>query len=835
MSSPNSAPIAGRTDEVGQLAGAFQHMVREVSKRQQRLALTEQLLRRNEAHYRSLIENVSDVVIKLDATGNMTYASPSIERLLGLAPSECLGKPLGELVVPEEQTLWQVALDDAHNGASVNVELRFQRQDGGQRIVEASVTDLLRNSEVQGVVVNLGDITERKLAEELRKEKEAAETANRVKGEFLANMSHEIRTPMNGIIGMTELVLDSDLSLEQREFLGMVKSSAESLLALLNDILDFSKIEAGKLDLDPQPFSLRDSLDDIVRGLALRAHGKGLELLYHVYSQVPDRIIGDAGRLRQIIINLVGNAIKFTERGEIVVEVDVDARSDDRVALHFTVTDTGIGIPPGKQRIIFEAFSQADSSTTRKYGGTGLGLTISSQLVAMMTGRIWVESQPGHGSTFHFITDFALASEADTPVEVSSGDVSGLRVLVVDDNATNRRILLEVLANWGIRPAVVSSGGEALVELESARAANDPYALAIVDCMMPEMDGFALAAEIQRRATFGDLRLLMLSSALASGDRARARQLGFAAYLTKPICQSELLQTLTQTVGRGVSPNGEVSPTAPRVAKRSLNILLAEDSPVNQRLAVRWLEKFGHRVTIVNNGLEALRILETATFDLILMDVQMPEMGGIEATAHIRAKERGTGEHLPIIAMTAHAMKGDRDHCLASGMDGYVAKPIHAQQLFDAIEGVELRASLETASVQTASIETPPSEEPEDIVCDATDDTLDRDALLDRFNGDSDLLREIAMVFVETSPGLIRDLHDAAFRRDQETLKRMAHTLKSSVGYFSAKTAVDLARSIESKASNGDWTDVEPQCAALDAAIERLRPALMTLVGEDVA
>ncbi|HEX3869326.1 MAG TPA: response regulator, partial [Pirellulales bacterium] len=630
------APIAGRSDEVGQLAHAFQHMVSEVSARQQRVAQAERLLRRSEAHFRSLIENVSDVIMKLDARGVIEYASPSVERVLGTAPNDCLGRPLSDYISPRDRDAWNLALVEARQGASASVELHVERPDGAERIVDASITDLLNKPDVQGIVVNLGDITERKLADELRKDKEAAESANRIKSEFLANMSHEIRTPMNGIIGMTELALDTELTHEQREFLEMVKSSAESLLSLLNDILDFSKIEAGKLDLDPQPFNLRESLDETMKGLAVRAHGKGLELLYHVYLQVPDRIVGDAGRLRQIIINLVGNAVKFTEHGEIVVEVDVESRDDRRVRLHFAVTDTGIGIAPSKQQLIFDAFSQADNSTTRKYGGTGLGLTISSQLVSMMDGRIWVESTPGRGSTFHFIAAFDLCEAGREDMTFVGGDVSGLRVLVVDDNATNRRILQEVLTNWGIRPTIAADGAEALKELAASVEANDPFTLALVDCMMPGMDGFTLATEIASRGTFGDLRLVMLSSALQAGDRARARKHGFAAYLTKPICQSELFEAITKTVGRtpSVPEKVEISGPAPRVPRRTLHILLAEDSVVNQRLALRWLEKWGHNVTVVTTGLDAVRALETQTFDLVLMDVQMPEMGGIEATAH---------------------------------------------------------------------------------------------------------------------------------------------------------------------------------------------------------
>jgi two-component system sensor histidine kinase/response regulator len=821
------APITLRSDELGQLAHAFQHMVREVSGREQRLTQAEASLRRSEAHFRSLIENVSDIILKIDSQGAIIYASPSVRRVMGVKPQDLTGHALIDYLHPDDRKAWEWALGDAGEsaGASSTAELRLRRSDNTWRIVEASICNLLANPEVQGVVVNLGDISQRKQTEELRKEKEAAEAANRVKTEFLANMSHEIRTPMNGIIGMTELTLDTELTPEQREFLGMVRNSADSLLAILNDILDFSKIEAGKLELDEFDFNLRANLDDTMKGLALRAQVKGLELLCYVRAQVPDLIVGDAHRLRQIIINLVGNAIKFTEQGEIAVEVDAESQTDGEVCLHFTVRDTGIGIPAHKQEVIFEAFSQADSSTTRKYGGTGLGLTISSQLVQMMKGQIWVESQEHRGSVFHFTACFGLQTGAPTTPAPPREDVKGLRVLIVDDNATNRRILQEVLTNWGMRPTVVSTGGHALDELSRAVATGDPFPLAIIDCMMPEMDGFSLAAQIQGRLELADTRLIMLSSVVQSTDQSRARQRGFSAYLTKPVCQSELFEAITRSASSAVpatQPGGE-SPAKPmRKSQRSLSILLAEDSAVNQHLAQRWLEKWGHRVTTANNGSEALRILGEQEIDLVLMDVQMPETDGFQATAAIRERERSTGRHLPIVAMTAHAMKGDRERCLEAGMDSYVSKPIEAAQLFDVIECLSSGAN---PTQQPAEVRAPLEDS-------AANSSLDKTEILERFNGDADLLREVVQVFIETYPTLLSELRDAFARRDQQAFKRVAHTIKGSVNYFSAREAFDLARRLESRGAAGDWTDAESLCRDLETAIESLKPKLLALTAQ---
>lgn len=730
-------------------------------------------------------------VIATDTKGTITLFNAGSEAMLGYAAEELVGKQTPALLHVEAEMAaralelsalcgrpiegFDIFCELPRQGKTEEREWTYVCKDGRKIPVTLVVTATRdRHGQIDGFLGVAIDASERKRAEAtLLAGKETAEAANRAKSEFLANMSHEIRTPMNGIIGMTALALETDLSRSQREYLEMVKHSADSLLSLINDILDFSKIEAGKLSLETIPFDLKPALGKTLRALAIRAERKGVELTSELDADIPDVLIGDPGRLRQIILNLIDNAIKFTDAGEVNFRVRLVAAREDEISLAFSVRDTGIGIATEKQEIIFAAFAQADGSTTRNYGGTGLGLAISARLVEQMGGTLAVESRPDQGSVFHFTITLGRPARATPPAEKVAPNFHRLRVLVVDDNDNDRRILQAILSNWQMVPSGVASGAEAMAALESATASAAPFQLVVLDALMPETDGFSLAERISHSPSIAACPMIMLSSGLSEDEIARWEALGTSAYITKPVTQSELLEAIAKTCVGSLDDKPVTSLNRP--AMLALRILIADDNPINQSVARGILEKQGHLITVCGNGAEAVELFEREPFDLILMDVQMPELDGFGATERIRRIEQGQGRRLPIVAMTAHAMSGDRERCLAAGMDGYIAKPIERQHLLEIVD--EFGAGVVRPRPSTS--DSGPAE------------------LLGKFDGDVALLQRISAIFAEQTPGMLANLEHALQTEDATILRQTAHTLVGSFGALGAEKAMTCARELE--------------------------------------
>jgi PAS domain S-box-containing protein len=779
----------------------------------------EEALRESEQRFRGTFENAAVGIVHTDPSGRFLRVNEKFCAIVGYPREELLERTFHDITHPDDLAASVEPFAALMRGEShdFGLEKRHVRKDGSLVWVElfASLQRDAAGKPAYAIVV-LQDISERKRLEgELRQAKEAAEAANRAKDEFLANVSHEIRTPMNAILGMTELALDTPLTEDQRQCLKTVKSAADSLLGIINDLLDFAKIEAGKLELDAADFSLRAAVGDTLRALAARAHAKGLELVCEVQPAVPDALIGDAGRLRQILLNLVGNALKFTDQGEVFVRVQNNKVTENwtsapPVTLSFQVTDTGIGIPKDDQKRIFRAFEQEDTSTTRKYGGTGLGLTISSRLVALMGGQISVESEPGRGSTFAFTARFGLQPHPpETTVAPPPVVLRDLPVLIVDDNAANRRILEDWLRGWRMKPVAVGDGIAAMDALWDAVSTGRPYAVVLLDARMPDTDGLALAAQIRKRAEWSATRILLLTSGDRPGDLARSRELRIDAHLLKPVQQDELLQSIHRAMSRQRASeravSGEVSesssPTTPRASRPThLRILVAEDNGFNAQLLEQLLTRRGHAVRLASNGREALARAKAGDFDVLLLDVHMPELDGFQVVQAVREHERSAGGHLPVIALTARTRGEDRERCLAAGMDDFLAKPIRTPDLWAALDQV--------------AVARPRTDPP-------APGMLDPRVLLAACGGDSAILGTICRAFRSHLPAQLAAVEEALRDRDAPRLGEAAHKLSGMIAAFST-VAAGVASDLEDHAIRGQLDEAPSMVERLETMAREL-------------
>ncbi len=809
----------------------------------------ESALRESEEKFRSIIETTPDGYYEVDLDGNFTFFNDSMCTILGYSRQEISTmnqrQSLDETNSQKLTDTFNKVLESGNPVKSLSWTLAGK--DGSRRFVESSVSLI---NDPKGNPTGFGgfirDVTQRHRAETQYRAKLAAEAASRTKSEFLASMSHEIRTPLNSIIGLVDLMLSAELPPNQREDLDVVKSSAYSLLSIINNILDFSKIEAGKLEFEQSPFSLEHFIDNSLKIMGMKSHEKGIELAYRIAPGVPDRLLGDPTRLRQILLNLVDNAIKFTDKGEVVIFVATQSLTEYDAFLHISVVDTGIGIPKDKQRSIFGAYNQGGSATVRRYGGTGLGLAVSAQLVDLMDGRIKVRSQPGEGSRFRFTARFIRQQNGESPPQripqpgLNYPELSGLKVLVTDDNASSRKILKEILANRQMRPVLASGAREAKEILLQAQSDATPFDLIILDSEMPATDGFALARWIVEQK-ISDAGIIMMLTFPHLKRKPELEVLGITTSVVKPLGAFELEAAILSTLGIGKiesDPTIKAPQRLIRVPDQSLKILVAEDTPFNQKFMLRLLERWNHQTTLVENGRLALEILQEKSFDIVLMDVQMPEMDGLTATKEIRKWETGirnseggrrneTGKNsdlkskiqnpkskikrVPIVAMTAHAIKGDRERCLAAGMDEYISKPIDSDKLFEAIETLTRKTG-----------------DSKKVVDDSA--TVDKTLLLKAFDGDWSFLKEVVEVFLSDYPRLMDDLRRANREGDSDLLMRSAHSLKGMLKNFQGEAAAEVAFEIEKKGKAENFDDVQTNIENLTDQITEVDKMLRDIV-----
>ena len=766
--------------------------------------VAEAAMRASEAKYRTIIESIEDGYYEIDTDGRLTFCNESLAIIYGRRKTDLIGQPIQSLLQQDTAAKFidKFTALTQNPPQSNELEWSFTAKDGTRRYFETAIS-IIQDTTGQptGFRGLLRDVTRRKRAEALYQEKKTAEAASRSKSEFLANMSHEIRTPLNSIIGLIELMLETELKPEQREDLDVVIAAAYSLLSLINDILDFSKIEAGKLELEEINFNLRDFLGESLRIVAAKAHEKELELAYRVARDVPETVVGDPVRLRQVILNLVGNAIKFTESGEIILSVEPEKIASTGCDLLISVTDTGIGIPPEKHESIFGAFAQADGSTTRRFGGTGLGLAVSSQLVGLMGGRIWVESpvtktgdkdfdRSMPGSSFRFISSFSTPAQPGQEPSLFNPDIdlSIFKTLVVDDNESSLRILMEMLEGWQMSFEGITSMAQAQDMLMQAATSGSPFDLILVDSDMPVADGFSLVRWVKTKKDI-NCKILMMLTSLRNRSQIDLNDLNVKGIVTKPVRPSDLLDAIIRAVdasGGMVAPSETPPLQAAKAQMNVLNILVAEDTLFNQKFIRRLLDRWGHKATIVENGHAAVSAVSQNHFDIVLMDVQMPEMDGFEATEKIRANESATKRHVPIIAMTAHAMKGDRERCLEAGMDDYVPKPISSETLFNTIDAlVDQHQGSDTVSMSEETQGTPDTP------------LFDRNALLPAFDNDWDFFMEVVDMFVADYPQMMTDINQAIDQQDPSKLERTAHALKGMLGNFQVEASVEKAFALE--------------------------------------